>query len=200
MSAAATAWAWATQGLSATQKLVLLYLADAYYDETTTIPKSAVVANAVGVTQQTASKAMNELCRAGLFSLGKGTYSMPIGDLSGPVLVKDGPEQKHSGPPCPHGEIIALYHKILPELKPVIQSLWTPGTKRYKDLERVWHASEKHQRLVFWERFFSAIRGEAWHMGDNDRNWRADLQWLVEWKNFVNMVERLTERAKRERT
>lgn len=91
-------------------------------------------------------------------------------------------------PPCPHQDIISLYNKTLPELQQVIPERWSGA--RAKALQARWRESKKHQSLQFWERFFKKLREFPFYLGDNDRDWRADLGWLVKRKNFDNLVEK----------
>lgn len=96
---------------------------------------------------------------------------------------------------CPHQEIIALYNRILPELEQVLPSRWA-GT-RAKHLQARWRESAKHQRLEFWERFFTALRELPFYLGENNREWRANLGWIVKRENFDKLVEKLTDNARR---
>jgi len=98
-------------------------------------------------------------------------------------------------PPCPHQEIIALYNKALPELQAVISDRWS-GT-RAKHLQARWRESPKHQSIDFWKQFFTALRNYSWYLGQNDRGWRANLGWIVEKKNFDNLVEKFVSDSRR---
>jgi len=91
-------------------------------------------------------------------------------------------------PPCPHLEIIGLYNTILPELTQVLPERW--GGTRAKQLQARWRESTKHQTLKFWESFFTELRNHEFYLGQNDRSWRADLEWLIQRKNFDKMIER----------
>lgn len=97
-------------------------------------------------------------------------------------------------PPCPHKEIIEIYHRVLPELDKVITSLWKPNTTRYKSLQARWRESPKHQTLEFWERYFTEVKKSDWHMGRTS-NWKANLEWLVKQSNFIKMIERFVSRG-----
>ena len=101
------------------------------------------------------------------------------------------PEKIHTSkptvPPCPHLEIIKLYHEILPELQGVIASRWV-GSSRATNLQARWREDERHQDLEFWKAYFIGIRKSDWHMG-RDGGWKADLGWLVNRTNFDKRVE-----------
>lgn len=100
-----------------------------------------------------------------------------------------------STPQCPHLEIIALYNRILPELQAVIPERWD-GT-RAKHLQARWRESAKHQTLEFWEKFFTVLRNYSWYLGDNDRGWKANLGWIVEKRNFDNLIEKFVTDSRR---
>jgi uncharacterized protein YdaU (DUF1376 family) len=91
-------------------------------------------------------------------------------------------------PACPHLEIIGLYNTILPELTQVLPERW--GGSRAKQLQARWRESDLHQSLAFWESYFTELRNHPFYLGQNDRAWRADLEWLTQRKNFDKMVER----------
>lgn len=91
---------------------------------------------------------------------------------------------------CPHKEIIEIYHRILPELPRVLDTTWK-GSSREKDLQARWRHDKRHQSLDFWEAYFEGVARSKFHLGDNDRGWKADLGWLVKRSNFDKMVERI---------
>lgn len=92
-------------------------------------------------------------------------------------------------PPCPHEEIIALYHEVLPELQRVVTARW-PGTPRARSLQLRWREDARHRDLRFWQWFFEAVRTNPFYLGENDRRWRADLGWLLKRANFDKVIER----------
>lgn len=92
-------------------------------------------------------------------------------------------------PPCPHSKIIDLYHETLPELPRVLKNRWQ-GSARARELAARWKESAEHRSRDFWTAYFEAVRTQGHQMGNNDRNWRADLGWLVKRGNFDKMVER----------
>lgn len=95
-----------------------------------------------------------------------------------------------ASPPCPHLEIIAAYNRILPELQAVIPERWAGA--RADALKSRWRESPKHQRIEFWERFFTELRRWPFYMGENDRAWKADLGWIVKRTNFDKLIEKFT--------
>jgi hypothetical protein len=94
---------------------------------------------------------------------------------------------------CPHAEIVALYHQILPELTHVRS--WEAD--RQKLLRARWREDVKQQDIAWWERFFNYVRGCPLLMGevparegDGHAPWRSDLEWLIRPKNCRKVLER----------
>jgi hypothetical protein len=97
-------------------------------------------------------------------------------------------EQDKSGdrfPPCPHKEIVGLYHEILPEL-PMVK-VWTD--ERKKALKARWKEKKDRQNLDWWKGFFDHVRGSSFLMGDNGKKWQANLEWLVQKSNLLKVIE-----------
>ena len=118
----------------------------------------------------------------------EGNANVMLPNTHNPIPIKkDTP--KPSVPPCPHLEIINLYHEILPELQGVIASRWK-GSARANNLQSRWREDERHQDLEFWKAYFLGIRKSDWHMG-REGNWKADLGWLVNRTNFDKRVEEI---------
>jgi len=103
------------------------------------------------------------------------------GNLSGgrPVLA--------SRPECPHQEIIALYHEILPECPQVRD--WTPA--RQQQLRTRWNEDPRRQNLDYWREFFKYVKrcGFLVGRGDGERPFIADLEWMTKSKNFTKIRE-----------
>ena len=78
--------------------------------------------------------------------------------------------------PCPHKEIIDLYHSILPSL-PKIAS-W--GKVSSANLRARWNESKDRQSLGWWEAFFLQVKASDFLMGRTaGKSWSASLGWLV---------------------
>jgi len=107
----------------------------------------------------------------------------------------DAPKKTPPVDHCPHQDIIALYHDILPELPVTVASRWR-GSTGESDLRTRWKEDKRHQSLDFWRRFFATIRTSRHWMGENDRDWRANLQWLVKRGNFDKAVQRMVDNAR----
>lgn len=92
-------------------------------------------------------------------------------------------------PECPHQEIIALYHEVLPQC-PRIRD-WT--TARQQHLRARWNEDKSRQSLAYWRRFFEYVGSCDFLVGKGGNNGRkpffADLEWLVQQKNFTKVRE-----------
>lgn len=89
----------------------------------------------------------------------------------------------------PYQEIRALYHKILPEL---------PECKKLTEKRRAYIRARWNNGLPdleHWEKFFTAIRGSQFLMGNtaatNGRTkpFIADLEWLTNATNYLKIYE-----------
>jgi hypothetical protein len=92
---------------------------------------------------------------------------------------------ENATPNCPHKEIIELYHKKLPTLSRVIE--WP---KHRQDLLRArWKESKDKQDLGWWEQYFDWVSQSKFLLGNNDRNWQVDLEWLIRPQNMPKVIE-----------
>jgi hypothetical protein len=85
--------------------------------------------------------------------------------------------------PCPHNEIIELYHQILPELPRV--KAW--GGENQKKLRTRWRSSKDYQRIEWWSQFFKYIKTSRFLMGKT-KDWSASLSWIVQAGKFENIL------------
>lgn len=97
---------------------------------------------------------------------------------------------KPSTPDCPHVEIVALYHELLPELRRVRD--WTGDRQAF--LRARWREKPERQSLDWWRKFFGYVRQCPFLMGEGqpsqDRQpFTADLEWLVRPTNFRKVIE-----------
>lgn len=87
-------------------------------------------------------------------------------------------------PACPHEQIIALYHELLPTLPAV--KVW--NDKRKQALKSRWLEDEKRQTLDFWRKYFNYVATSDFLTGRSG-TFQATLEWLVNSSNFVKVIE-----------
>ena len=114
----------------------------------------------------------------------KSTYDLSLSasaDVSKPLTKQ--PEK------CPHQEIIALWHELMPELT----SVKTWNEKRAKMLKARWNGKDmegnKFNNLKFWRKYFEYIRESDWLMGKTGSGWSATLEWVITESNFNKIIE-----------
>ncbi|KAF1692677.1 YdaU family protein [Pseudoxanthomonas koreensis] len=92
-------------------------------------------------------------------------------------------------PPCPHGEILALYHELMPA-NPRMK-VWDGA--RAAALRTRWREDRKRQSLDYWRRFFAHCAASPFltgkREGQNGRPFLPGLDWLVTAGNFAKVIE-----------
>lgn len=113
-------------------------------------------------------------------------YSSPS-DPSAPA--NDQPKANDPVPPCPHADIVAMYHSMLPA-HPRIK-VW--DSSRAANLRQRWREDSKRQSLDYWQRFFKHVAASPFLAGrassGDRRPFVASLDWLVMPKNFAKVIE-----------
>jgi len=102
----------------------------------------------------------------------------------------DGGNPKPARPECPHQEIIALYHELLP-MCPSIRE-WTPA--RAQALRARWNEDPKRQNLDYWRAFFGYVSESKFLTGrartaEGRKPFVASLDWIVKSENFTKIRE-----------
>jgi hypothetical protein len=92
--------------------------------------------------------------------------------------------------PCPHQEIIAAYHEMLPTCTPV--RVWNDQRKGL--LRQRWREEAKRQRVEWWQKFFAYVAQSRFLTGQADcqpgrEPFVADLEWLIKPQNFAKVIE-----------
>lgn len=107
-------------------------------------------------------------------------------------------------PACPHQKILAIYSNELPALAQprawegaratALQARWKfVLTQKRPNGEP--YATDLETGLDFFKRLFEYIRTKCPHLnGINDRQWQADLAWIVKAENFLKIIEGKYER------
>ena len=115
--------------------------------------------------------------------------SLPIAAGAEEIRLDKTRLEKDLRTPTDHEMVIDLYHEILPTLRKVTKSRWL-GSARATHLNKRWHENKKFQSEEFWRAFFETVSENPWWMGENDRNWKANLEWLVKRSNFDKVIDR----------
>jgi uncharacterized protein YdaU (DUF1376 family) len=93
--------------------------------------------------------------------------------------------------PCPHQEIISLYHEALPMGTAV--RVW--NSEREKNLRARWRENQKRQSLDWWKKFFEYVSqsefltGQAAPAQQGRDPFVVSLDWLINPQNFAKVVE-----------
>lgn len=92
-------------------------------------------------------------------------------------------------PDCPHAEILALYHEMLPA-NPRMK-VWNGD--RAASLRARWREDQKRQSLDYWRRFFAKVAKSPFLTGQvdgrNSRPFLPGLDWMVKASNFAKIIE-----------
>lgn len=103
-----------------------------------------------------------------------------------PSVASDPPSIRPAKPDCPHQEIIALYHEVLPQC-PRIRD-WTPT--RASQLRARWNEDSKRQDLAYWRQFFEYVGQCDFLVGKTGaKPFFADLDWMTKSGNFTKIRE-----------
>lgn len=92
--------------------------------------------------------------------------------------------------PCPHQEIIAAYHELLPACPSIRE--WTPA--RQKALRTRWAEDKSRQSVDYWRKLFGYIAESRFLTGRTQSNngkppFTASLDWIVKAENFAKIRE-----------
>lgn len=105
----------------------------------------------------------------------------PIGSVAGNI----------SPAPCPHQEIISLYHEIIPAGTAV--RVW--NSEREKHLRARWRENPKRQNLEWWRKFFEYaaqsefLTGQTAPAQPGRDPFVVSLDWLINPQNFAKVIE-----------
>lgn len=105
-----------------------------------------------------------------------------IGDEPTPLAAS----RSSKTPPAPEQAIVDLYHDMLPQLPRVAKLT----DKRRRWLRARWHDDPGYQSLDFWRTYFEIVQQSPHLLGENDRGWIANFEWLINSSNFVKTLER----------
>jgi len=101
-----------------------------------------------------------------------------------PVLDDDVGHEQTAPASCPHKEIVALYHEVLPELRRVCA--W--NATREKHLRARWREDKRRQSLSWWREYFTRVKASSFLTGKKT-DWSADFDWLIRPTNMAKVLE-----------
>ena len=86
----------------------------------------------------------------------------------------------------PYTEIVQSYNDILGDS--LRRAKGTTKSRR-KSIHARWSEVRERQSLEWWRKFFRLVKTMPFLLGRNDRNWQADLDWLLRETSMVNVLE-----------
>ena len=101
-------------------------------------------------------------------------------------------------PPCPHQQIIDIYHEVLPELPRVVAWNKTREShlkQRWRELFVDFECKNSEEALQWFRNdFFQFIKNSKFLTGKTQskdrRPFLADLEWVIKPTNFTKIIER----------
>lgn len=98
------------------------------------------------------------------------------------------PRRKNGGgsplPPCPYEEIRSGYNALAADVgMPQCVQL---SDARKKLIRARWL---EHPEPESWANFWEYVRSQPFLHGENDRQWRANLEWILKPANFLKIIE-----------
>lgn len=61
--------------------------------------------------------------------------------------------------------------------------------KRQSAIKARWNEAEEYQTLVFWNEFFVKVNSSPFLTGDNNRHWKADIDFCISESKFTKIIE-----------
>lgn len=119
---------------------------------------------------------------------GKGKEGKELTTPDGVVAASgaDDQRQQPAASQCPHSDIIALYHHVLPQCPKV--RAWTPA--RATQLRARWNEDTRRQNLEYWQQFFAYVASCDFLVGKGSGTpFFADLEWITKSANFTKIRE-----------
>lgn len=115
--------------------------------------------------------------------------SPPEGKGKGKEKIKSTVEQPEKPDPIPYAKVMGIYQATCAGVFLGAEKL-TAGRKIA--IKRAWHfkAREKcpFQDLEFWQRYFERCKTNRHWCGENDRGWKADLEFVLREANIVKVL------------
>lgn len=102
-------------------------------------------------------------------------------------------EKPKTGIDCPYQKIIADYNEILGPYLGMCQKLTPTRQKavqaRWRDCMKDGDFKTQDEGIAYFKRYFEYVKTCGFLMGDNDRNWRADFDWIFKLSNYTKICE-----------
>ena len=100
---------------------------------------------------------------------------------------------KPAGDPCPHLDIVALFHSVLPELPEIKE--WSEARRAL--LKGRWKEKAERQNLTWWKDYFLQVRRANFLMGLTKSPFTCTLEWLIRPTNMIKVLEGFYDNARR---
>ena len=96
-------------------------------------------------------------------------------------FLPDPPDPKY----VPYDEIAELYNKNCDRLPPCR----VLDDQRKRSLQARWREDPKRQNFDWWHGYFEYINGVDFLFGNNDLNWRADIDFVIRPSKMIKIIE-----------
>ncbi len=96
----------------------------------------------------------------------------------------DAPEQEQKPSTAIYEAILTLFHRILPELPPVVNL----QPEHIREIEARIREDPTRREVTWWERYFRSIRDYPCAMGKGSSGWKAYFGWLVSEKGMRKVL------------
>lgn len=110
--------------------------------------------------------------------------ALPLSPPSGGSPVTDAEGGNGAAPPCPMKWIQQGYNDLAADIG--LPQCKTLTEKRKRHIAARWREYPDRES---WTNFWTYVRGQPFLAGQNDRQWRCDLEWLVNPNNFAKVLE-----------
>lgn len=135
---------------------------------------------------KTISKCINELQATEFIEcIESVTNELRDGNQSVPTETETKKRQRQRQGSVPYQEILNKYHENLPNLARV--NILTE--KRKKKIKALFDFKPSHSEMDWWSNYFLHVNKSNFLLGENNRGWKADLEWLMNIDNFAKIVD-----------
>lgn len=205
--------------LSSTEKLVLLALADCANDEGECWPSIATIGRKACIGERSVQRSIQSLKDAGHLTrievTGKGcryiihprqngtpATKSPVTQVSAPppqshptpATVAPKPSMNHQEPSkvkSSDDDAPLSVKELVQDWNDFAKPLGLPLVVVLSDARKKKAASrlKRFPDVKLWQRAFASIRGSPFCLGENERGWKADFDFLLQDKSFAKLIE-----------